>query len=153
MWLLGWWPLDWWTFGDHLPSELFAWGRRQGCAGNRRGDSQRLGVTQVRIDGSDHDAGLNRDQIDSYQGDPDPCIDDDALVEDAVKDVDETGAAWGSFNGGHAVDYLFRGRERADGADGGGDWVSASRRSSSAMRCSRRAMTVSVSSCATRDRS
>src|SRR4029078_11075582 len=44
------------------------------------------------------DAGLDGEQVDAHQGDPDPGIDHDALVQDAVQNVDETGAPGGSFN-------------------------------------------------------
>src|SRR5207237_519766 len=75
-----------------------------GRAGHWGGDAHRLGVAQVGVNRGDHNARLDRDQIDPNQGDSDPSIDDDTLVENSVKDIDEAGAAWGSFNGRHRLD-------------------------------------------------
>src|SRR6266702_5553803 len=75
--------------------------RRRGqlwWASNRTDRADGLRVAQVGVDRSDHDAGFDRDQVDADQGDAYPRVDDDAFVQNAVKDVDETRAAWGSFN-------------------------------------------------------
>src|SRR5438552_1499996 len=63
--------------------------------GSGRADG--FGVLQVRIDGRHHDAGFNGDEVDTYEGDSDPRVDDDALVEDAVEHVDQTAAACCAF--------------------------------------------------------
>ena len=58
----------------------------------------RFRVLDVGVDGGHHDARLDREQVDAHQGDPHPGVDDDALVQDAVQDVDQTGATGSSFD-------------------------------------------------------
>ena len=65
---------------------------------HRRHLADRLRVLQVRVDRGDDDARLDGDQVDADQRDADPGIDDDALVQDAVENVDETCPACRSFN-------------------------------------------------------
>ena len=50
-------------------------------------------IFQVRIDGGDDHAGFDGDEVDPDQRDAHPGVDDDALVQDAVENVDETRAA------------------------------------------------------------
>src|SRR5438552_3650510 len=63
--------------------------------GRRGADGFR--VLQVGIDGGHDDAGFNGDEVDAYEGNPHPRVDDDALVEDAVKNVNKTAAACCAF--------------------------------------------------------
>src|SRR5437773_2636723 len=39
------------------------------------------------------------DVFDADEGDPDPGVDDDALIQDAIENIDETRAAGCAFNG------------------------------------------------------
>ena len=65
-----------------------------------RGDlADCLGVLQVGIDRRDDDSRFDGDQVDSDQRDADPGVDDDALVEHPIENVDKTCAACCSFNG------------------------------------------------------
>src|SRR5262249_42788710 len=77
-------------------SELAADGRAR--PRDRLGDAHRLGVAQVGVDRRHDDASFDRDQVDPDQRHADPGVDDDALVQDAVEDVDETRATWRSVN-------------------------------------------------------
>src|SRR3954463_150078 len=61
-----------------------------------------FGVLQVGVDRRDDNTRFDSDQVDPQQRHADPRVDDDALVEHAIEDVDETCAAWGAFNC-HAV--------------------------------------------------
>ena len=60
--------------------------------------ADRFGVLQVRVDRRDDDARFDGDQVDADQRDAHPGVDDDALVQDAIQNVDETCAACCSFN-------------------------------------------------------
>src|SRR5579864_3713141 len=125
--------------------KLLASGRECGWARNRSRDAHRFSVAQIGIERSDHDAGFDGDQVNAHQRDANPRVDDDAFVEDTIEDVDEAGAAWGSFNWGHAVGSPLSWSiySVTDGGIGGSR--AASSRSSSAMRCSRRVMVSSDS--------
>src|SRR5581483_7172635 len=68
-------------------------------AARRRRSSHGFRILQVCVDGRHDDPRLNRNQIDADEGNTHPRVDDDALVENAIKDVDETRSAGGSFNG------------------------------------------------------
>src|SRR5581483_9433132 len=62
------------------------------------GKTNGVGVLEVSVDGRDHDARLNRDQIDADEGDAHPGVNDDALVEYPIKDVNKTRTARYPFN-------------------------------------------------------
>ena len=53
---------------------------------------QQVRIPQVRVDGGYRHSRMDCDQIDPDQGDAHPSIDDDALVQDPVEDVDEAGS-------------------------------------------------------------
>src|SRR5438034_2980008 len=59
--------------------------------GHRRNLADRFGVLQVRVDRRHHHARFHGDEIDADQRDTHPGVDDDALVEHAIENVDETG--------------------------------------------------------------
>ena len=65
---------------------------------DRRDLADRFGVLQVGVDRRDDDARLDGDQVDADQRHAHPGIDDDALVQDAIENVDETCSACCSFN-------------------------------------------------------
>ena len=67
-------------------------------ARHRRHLADRFRVLQVGVDRGDDDARFDGDQVDADERDADPGVDDDALVEHAVENVDETRAACGAFN-------------------------------------------------------
>src|SRR5512141_1869673 len=69
----------------------------------RRDAPDRFGVFQVRVDRGDHDAGLDRDEVDADERNADPRVDDNPLVEDSIEDVDETCAACSAFNGHYSL--------------------------------------------------
>ena len=50
----------------------------------------RLREAEVGVDAGDHDASVDRQQLDADQRDPDVGVDDDALVQDDLDDVGET---------------------------------------------------------------
>lgn len=54
----------------------------------READS--LGVLEVCLHRSDDDARLNGEELDPYEGDTSPGINDDTLIEDAVDDLYQT---------------------------------------------------------------
>src|SRR5262249_6992839 len=66
-----------------------------------------LGVLQVCVDRRDDDTCFDGDEVDADQRDADPGVDDNSLVEHAVEDVDETGAAGCTFNGHRALLVLI----------------------------------------------
>src|SRR5439155_5501686 len=53
---------------------------------------------QVSRDRGDNDASLDRDQVDADERDADPGIDDDALVEHPIENLDEAIATSGALN-------------------------------------------------------
>ena len=59
-----------------------------------------LGEPQVGVDAGDHDPGVDRQDLDPHEGDPDEDVDDQALVEDERDDVGEAArtAARGTFD-------------------------------------------------------
>jgi len=57
-------------------------------------------IAEVRLDGGDRHARLDRDQVDTDQRNADPRIDDDTLVEDPVEYVNDT-ASYGPSLDGH----------------------------------------------------
>src|SRR5262245_32934803 len=61
--------------------------------------TDRFGVLQVCVNRRHDDARLNRDEVDPDQGDRNPGVDDDPLVEHAIEDVDQACAACCTFNG------------------------------------------------------
>ena len=74
-------------------------GRFERRTRRRRDLADRFGVLQIRVDRGDDDARLDRDEVDAHQRDADPGIDDDAFVQDAIENVDETCSTCCSFNG------------------------------------------------------
>src|SRR3989442_11578191 len=64
---------------------------------------KRIGVPQVRVDRSHDNARFDGDEVDADERHADPGIDDDALIEDAVEDIDEARAAWTAFNDRHLL--------------------------------------------------
>src|SRR3954454_17832393 len=50
----------------------------------------RLGETEVGVDARDDDARVDRQQLDTDEGDADVRVDDEAFVEDKLEDVGET---------------------------------------------------------------
>src|SRR5262249_8191013 len=64
-------------------------------------------VLQVCVDRRDDDTCFDGDEVDADQRDADPGVDDNSLVEHAVEDVDETGAAGCTFNGHRALLVLI----------------------------------------------
>jgi len=46
-------------------------------------------IPEISVDGSDHNARVDCEQIDATERKAKPGINDDTLVEDAVKDIDE----------------------------------------------------------------
>src|SRR4051795_11709657 len=77
-------------------SAAFAGSERRTRDGRR--DTDCFCVLEVRIDRSDDDARFNRDQVDADEGDANPRVDDDTFVEDPVEYVNETCAAWCTFD-------------------------------------------------------
>src|SRR5207237_5330208 len=69
------------------------------CRTSRRShEAESIGVPEIRVDGGDDDPRFDCHEVDADERDPDPGIDDDALVENAVEDVDEARSAWRSFD-------------------------------------------------------
>lgn len=56
---------------------------------NQAASSQRLRMIEVSFEGSDHDTGLNPDEVNSHQTNTDPGVNNYSLVQDSIKDVDE----------------------------------------------------------------
>jgi len=46
-------------------------------------------MIEVSFEGSDHDTGLNPDEVNSHQTNTDPCVNNYSLVQYSSKDVDE----------------------------------------------------------------
>src|SRR6266850_1844411 len=57
--------------------------------GRRRRRADDFGELQVSRDRRDNDACLDRDQVDADERDADPGVDDDALVEHPIENLDE----------------------------------------------------------------
>src|SRR5207249_3512156 len=71
-----------------------------------RHESEGVGVSEVRVDRGHDDSCLDSNEVDADERDPDPGIDDDALVENPVEDIDEARATWRTFNW-HRFTYLL----------------------------------------------
>src|SRR5437867_3013364 len=63
--------------------------RGERFGGNRR-QLDLTDLSLVGLDGRDDDAGFYRDEVDAGEGDADPGVDDDALVQDTVQDIEDT---------------------------------------------------------------
>src|SRR5690348_9460990 len=55
---------------------------------NQAGKTNGIGVLQIRVDGCHHDACFNRDQVNADEGDAHPGVNNDALVQYSVEDID-----------------------------------------------------------------
>src|SRR5690242_11409371 len=80
--------------GAERPGAAWTGGR----TGHGRRDAEGFGVAEVGVDRRHDDASFDRDEVDAHERDPDPGVDDDALVEDPVEDIDEAGATCGAFD-------------------------------------------------------
>jgi hypothetical protein len=56
-------------------------------SGSRRCEAHCFRVFEVRLDRRDHNARFDGHEIDSYKRDANPGVDDDALVEDAIENI------------------------------------------------------------------
>jgi hypothetical protein len=65
--------------------------------------SDRVGVLQVGVDRGDDDADFDGDEVDPDKRHTHPCVDDNPLVEDAIKHVDKAGSAGRTLNGHGAI--------------------------------------------------
>ena len=65
---------------------------------HQTGQSHCVGVLQVGIDGRDHDARFDRDQVDADQGNSNPGVDHDAFIQDSIQYINQTGTAGNTFN-------------------------------------------------------
>src|SRR5688572_9940465 len=54
----------------------------------------RLSEAQVRLDAGHHDPGVDRQELDAHKGHANERVDHEALVQDGVDDLGETGALW-----------------------------------------------------------
>src|SRR5262249_10839661 len=79
--------------------------------GNSGSQSDRLGIFEIGIYGSNHDASLDRYQIYADQRYSYPRIDYNALVQDSIKHINETCATGCSLN--RHANYPFPTRESA----------------------------------------
>ena len=66
---------------------------------DQAGKPDRIGVLQISVDGSDDDAGLDRDQVNAHERDPHPGVNDDPFVQDAIENIDKAGSAGYTLNG------------------------------------------------------
>ena len=71
-------------------------------AAARRGQTNRLGVLQVRLDAGDDHAGLDRQKLDADQRHLRPNVDHDALVQNAVHHFGQAGRVCGFLNVCHS---------------------------------------------------
>jgi hypothetical protein len=58
-------------------------------AGSRRSEAHCFRVLEVSLDRGDDDARFNSHEIDTDEGNANPCVDDDALVENAIENIDK----------------------------------------------------------------
>jgi hypothetical protein len=56
-----------------------------------------VGVFQIRLNRRYDDASFNRDEVDADQRYANPCVDDDALVENVIEHVNHARAGCRSF--------------------------------------------------------
>jgi hypothetical protein len=77
-----------------------------GCGGQ----TDRLSVLQVSLDGRDDDSRFNGEDLDADQGNPHPGVDDHTLVEDPINDFNQAGRTNRFFYGHviHPLDLKFR---------------------------------------------
>src|SRR2546423_3097453 len=60
--------------------------------------ANRFRVLEISLDGRDDDTRFDCHEVDTYEGDSNPCVDDDAFVEYAIENIDKRAAARGTFN-------------------------------------------------------
>jgi hypothetical protein len=95
-----WYPTGWsaghspggfdFDFGDFFSAQL--------RTGHQAGESNGVGIFQVRVDGSYDDTSLDRDQIDTYEGDAHPGVDHDSFIQHPVEDIDQARPTRNSFD-------------------------------------------------------
>src|SRR3954447_12096239 len=92
------------ALGFPVASVVAAQLREAGGLGLREVEAiDRLGEAEVGVDARDHDARVDRDQLDPDHGDPDVGVDHEPLVEDQVDDIREPARA------GRALEVVARG--------------------------------------------
>ncbi len=63
------------------------------------GESNLPGVLQIRLYRSDHDPGLNGQNLNAHQGNPCPGVDHNALVENPIENLDQAGRTYALLDG------------------------------------------------------